>query len=101
MIAPLAVTRGDVASYLDDLIWVYTLVIFAYIVVQIALNMGFRPPYARWTDAVLEFLRETVEPYLRIFRRVIPPLGPLDLSPWVAVIVLRVVGSLLTGLIRG
>jgi uncharacterized protein YggT (Ycf19 family) len=39
------------------------------------------------------------EPYLRIFRRFIPPIGPLDLSPIVAILVLRIVGGILVGLI--
>ncbi len=50
---------------------------------------------------MLEFLRQVCEPYLRFFRRFIPPLGPLDLSPMVAIIVLYVVGGLVVGLIRG
>ena len=41
------------------------------------------------------------EPYLRFFRRFIPPLGPLDLSPMVAIIVLYVVGGIVVSLIRG
>jgi YggT family protein len=34
------------------------------------------------------FLYDVCDPYLRIFRRFVPPFGPLDLSPTVAVIVL-------------
>ncbi len=43
---------------------------------------------------MLEFLRQVCEPYLLIFRRFIPPLGPLDLSPIVAILVLTIVGGL-------
>jgi uncharacterized protein YggT (Ycf19 family) len=50
---------------------------------------------------VLTFLRDVAEPYLRIFRRFIPPLGPIDISPIVAIIVLQIVGGLIIGLIRG
>ena len=51
--------------------------------------------------AVLDFLRQVCEPYLRFFRRFIPPLGPLDMSPIVAILVLYVVGGIVVSLIRG
>ena len=35
-----------------------------------------------------DFLRDVCEPYLRLFRRILPPLGPLDLSPVVAIVLL-------------
>ena len=42
------------------------------------------------------------EPYLSIFRRFIPPIGPIDISPIVAILFLQfVVGFLLIPLIRG
>jgi YggT family protein len=44
------------------------------------------------------------DPYLRLFRRVIPPLGgggfALDLSPIIAIIVLIIAQSLIVGAIR-
>ena len=42
---------------------------------------------------MLEFLRQVCEPYLSIFRRFIPPIGPLDISPIVAILVLSIVGG--------
>ena len=47
------------------------------------------------------FLRDVAEPYLRIFRRFIPPIGPIDISPIVAIIVLQIVGGLIIGVVRG
>jgi len=41
------------------------------------------------------------EPYLGFFRRFIPPLGPIDLSPVVAIILLQIVGGIVVRLIRG
>ena len=84
----------SVASFLSALITVYTLLIFAYIVSQLVLQFA-RPSYSPALDAVLGFLRDVCEPYLRIFRRFIPPLGPFDFSPIVAVIVLQIVGGIL------
>jgi len=94
------VIRNDIADFVDALILVYTILIFAYIISSLVQSFG-RMPYARWSDALLTFLRQVCEPYLRIFRRFIPPLGPLDLSPIVAIFTLQIVGSLLVALIRG
>jgi uncharacterized protein YggT (Ycf19 family) len=96
-----AVTRGDVAGYVGALILVYIVLIFIHILLTMLFSFGVRMPYARWTDAVLGFLRDVCDPYLRLFRRFIPPLGAFDLSPMVAIIVLYVVRIVLVSLIRG
>jgi len=102
MTALLASARTEVAGYLSTLIYVYTLLIILYIVVQLLFAFGVRPPYSRTTDAVLTFLRDVCEPYLRIFRRVIPMVGAFDFSPIVAIITLSLVNTLIVnGLIRG
>ena len=95
----LALTRNDIADYVAALFWVYTLILFAYIVVNLLFAIGVRPPYNRAVDAVLTFLRDVSEPYLRIFRRLPLQIGPLDLSPIVAIIVLRIVGGIVVSLI--
>jgi YggT family protein len=92
---------NTVADFLAALILVYTILIIAWILLNLALSFGFRPPYSRATDGIIGFLRDTVEPYLRIFRRFIPPLGPLDLSPIVAILLLQIVGGILVGILRG
>jgi YggT family protein len=97
----LASVRTSIADYLGTLLQVYTLLIFAYIVSSLILSFGVRIPYSRATDVILGFLRDVCEPYLRIFRRFIPPLGPLDLSPIVAIIVLRVVGGVIISILHG
>ena len=96
-----ALTRSDVADYVEAVVFVYSLLIFIYVLVSLVLSLGVRIPYARWSDAVLGFLRDVCEPYLRIFRRFIPLIGPLDISPIVALIVLQVVGGIVVNLIRG
>jgi YggT family protein len=99
---PLATVRVEVANYLSTLIYVYTLLILAYIIVQWLFAFGLRPSYSRVTDAVLTFLREICEPFLRIFRRVIPSFGAFDFSPIVAIIVLGLVNRVVVGgLIHG
>jgi YggT family protein len=102
MIVLLASARTEVADYLSTLIYIYTLLIVLYIVTQLLFAFGVRPPYSRASDAVLTFLRDVCEPYLRIFRRIIPMVGAFDFSPIIAIIVLSLLNSLLVnGLIHG
>ena len=96
----LASFRGSAADFVFALAWVYTLVIFAYILTSLAFAAGLRMPYSRWTDAVLTFLRDVCEPYLRLFRRILPSMGGLDFSPIIAIIVLQVAGTLISDAIR-
>jgi uncharacterized protein YggT (Ycf19 family) len=101
MTAILAFGRADIANYLAALIDVYWIILIAYILTSIYFNFGGRMPYSRWSSALLKFLRDVSEPYLSLFRRFIPPMGPLDLSPIVAIFVLFLVGNLIVGLVRG
>jgi uncharacterized protein YggT (Ycf19 family) len=96
-----AITRGDIANYVQALVLVYILLIFLYILLNMMFSLGLRPPYSRWTDAVMNFLRDVCEPYLRIFRRFIPPIGMFDLTPMIAIILLYVVETLVVNAIRG
>ena len=82
----------NVQSFVNVFILVYILLIFAYIITS-----WIRLPYSM--NPVQRFLHDVVEPYLRVFRRFLPPLGPLDLSPVVAVFALELVRrTLLTAL---
>lgn len=94
-------TRADVADFLAALLTVYTILLIAYIVVNLLFAVGARPGYYRWLDSVLGFLRDVSEPYLSIFRRFIPPLGPIDISPMIAILALQLVGGLIIGIVRG
>ena len=96
-----AAVRNEVADFLSALLTVYLILIFAYIVISLVLAFGARPAYSRAFDAVFGFLRDVVEPYLRIFRRFIPPIGPLDLSPIVGIIVLQIVGNIIINIVDG
>jgi len=101
MIALAAAARVDIANYVGALFTVYIVILFIYILLNIMFSLGVRPPYSRVTDAVLGFLRDVSEPYLRLFRRFIPPIGAIDLSPMVAIIVLYFVRYLLDSAISG
>ena len=97
----LATFRNDLANYVQAVFYVYSLLIIAYILSSLFFAFGGRLPYARWSSALLGFLRDVCEPFLSIFRRFIPAIGPLDLSPLVAILLLNIVGSLLGNLIAG
>jgi YggT family protein len=96
-----AVTRGDIATYVHALFLVYILLIFVYILLNMMFSLGLRPPYSRFTDAVMNFLRDVCEPYLRIFRRFIPPIGMFDLTPIIAIFLLYIVQYFVVRLIQG
>jgi uncharacterized protein YggT (Ycf19 family) len=85
----------SIASFIEVFVAVYILLIFGYI-----LTSWIRLPYSPWLNRIQRFLYDVCEPYLRIFRRIVPPIGPLDLSPMVGVIVLVVARSLVSSLIR-
>ena len=73
-------------NFVFALYWVYTILIFVYILMS-----WVRLPYNVWIGRLRGFLHDTVEPYLRLFRRMIPPIGGMDLSPILALIVLRLI----------
>jgi YggT family protein len=98
----LASARTQIADFLSVLIQVYTLLIILYIVIQLLFSVGLRPPYSRTVDTILQFLRDICEPFLRIFRRVLPSFGGLDFSPILAILTLQVVNAVIVGrLIHG
>lgn len=97
-----ATARTQIADFLSALINVYTLLIIFYIVVQLLLAAGLRPPYSRATDVVLGFLRDVSEPFLRLFRRLLPQFGGFDFSPILAIVTLSILNRVVVeNLIHG
>ena len=101
MMPLIATTRADIANYVDALFYVYILIIIVYILLNMMFSLGLRTPYSRWWDAILAFLRDVSEPYLRIFRRIIPTVGMFDFSPILAIIVLGILRTVIHSLIAG
>jgi YggT family protein len=79
----LADAVSTVQDFVIVFVYVYVLLIFVYIILS-----WVRLPYSTWSNRIQRFLYDVCEPYLRLFRRVLPSLGPLDLSPLVGTIVL-------------
>ena len=96
-----AITRTSVADFVSALVLVYSLIIVVYVLTSMIFSFGVRVPYARWSDALLGFLRDVSEPYLSIFRRFIPMIGPLDISPIVGLLLLNIVGGIVVNAIHG
>lgn len=101
-LAPLlALTRGDAASYVSALFTVYIVLIF----VRILVSWIPRLPQNTALLAVVNFARQTTDPYLNIFRRILPPVGgsglAIDLSPMIGLILLLIGQSIVVGIVGG
>jgi YggT family protein len=97
----LAITRGDVADYVRTLALVYIVLIF----IRIIMSWIPRMPYNRILSGFLTFVTEVTDPYLNLFRRILPMVrigpGALDLSPIVATFTLIILSSIVANLIEG
>lgn len=98
---PLALSRAAVADYVQALFLVYFILIFANIVLSFIPRM----PFSLWSQAVINFIRETTDPYLNIFRRIMRPIGggpiSIDLSPMLGLLVLGILNGIIVGAILG
>ena len=100
-----AIDRNDVAVYVECLFYVMIILIIAKIAMGWYIMFRGSIPYITPLRAVTGFIEETVDPYLGIFRRWLPPVGgggmALDLSPVVGIIALYIAQAIIAGLIRG
>jgi uncharacterized protein YggT (Ycf19 family) len=88
-------TIDRIESFVDVFIGVYTLLILLFII-----SSWIRLPYSPWLNRIQRFLYDVCDPYLRLFRRIVPPIGPLDLSPMLAVIVLILIDRVAQALLE-
>jgi YggT family protein len=84
----------NVQSFVQVFIYVYSLLILAYII-----TMWVRLPYSVWLNRIQRFLYDVCDPYLRIWRRILPTFGPLDLSPVVGVLFLYILLAVITSIL--
>jgi len=85
---------STVVSFVTALYYVYVILILVYILMS-----WVQLPYNVWVGRVRTFLHDTVEPYLRIFRNLIPPIGAFDISPIVALIVLSLAWQIIVNIL--
>ncbi len=100
---PAAIDRDDVANYVDSLFLVYIIMILAWVAISWVVTFRGSLPYNRPLRALTGFINSCVEPYLNLFRRLIPSVGVggmgLDLGPMVGLIVLFVLRGVVVALI--
>jgi uncharacterized protein YggT (Ycf19 family) len=82
---------SSVISFVQVFIYVYSILILAYIITS-----WVRLPYSLWLNRIQRFLYDVCDPYLRLWRRVLPTFGPLDLSPVVGVAFLYIISGILS-----
>ncbi len=97
----LAFGREDAAHYVNSLFIVFIILIF----VRVLLSWVPRLPENPALRAVVDFVHQVTDPYLNLFRRLLPPLGgggmAIDLSPIIAIFVLLIAQRVVVGLIAG
>ena len=93
--APLGmISVDDGIRFVYVLSTLYTILIFVYVLLS-----WVQLPYSSWLGRFRGFLYDTVEPYVRAFRSIIPPIGGIDLSPILAVVALQVVSQILIAIL--
>src|SRR6187551_652704 len=91
----LADAISSIEKFVDVFISVYVLLIFAYIITS-----WVKLPYSPWLNRIQRFLYDVCEPYLRLFRRILPSFGQIDLSPIIAVFSLGILDRLIQALLE-
>lgn len=86
----IALLTGTIAQFLQ----IYLVII----IIRILLSWF---PNINWFDPPFSIVSQLTDPYLNLFRSVIPPLGGLDLSPMLAILVLQVLSSAIAPLAMG
>ena len=99
-----ALSRNDIAQYVDSLFLVMIILIFARIVLSWIVTFRGSLPYNPVLRAITGFIEQVVDPYLNMFRRILPPIGgsrmALDLSPIIGILLLLVLQGIVVGLIN-
>ncbi|MCL2923609.1 MAG: YggT family protein [Trichodesmium sp. MAG_R04] len=85
---------GILAGTLETFVKIYLVLMF----IRILLSWF---PNVNWYDPPFSVLSQLTDPYLNIFRSIIPPLGGIDFSPIIAIFALQFVAQSLTGLLGG
>lgn len=96
-----AISRVEISDYVGTLLWIYTILILIRILLSWVPRMPANPALA----VAVRFIEDVTEPYLALFRRLIPPMNlggaGLDLSPIIAIFVLSIGGQIIVNLIHG
>ena len=93
------ISKVSFADYVNALFVVY----FVMILCNILLSFVPRIPYYPWLRTILDFITESTNPYLNVFRRVTKPIGAggmaFDIAPILAIFVLLIAQGIVVGAI--
>ncbi|HZT84967.1 MAG TPA: YggT family protein [Gaiellaceae bacterium] len=81
---------SSVETFINVFLILYGLVILVYIITS-----WLRLPYSPTLNRIQRFLYDVCEPYLRLFRRLLPATGAIDFSPMLALLALGVIDRFL------
>jgi len=79
---------------------VNTLFYFYYLLIIVRIFLSWIPNID-WYNQPYKFVSSITDPFLNIFRGVIPPIGMLDISPIVAIILLQILQGVIVGFLAG
>lgn len=96
--------RADISLSLADYVNAVFVVYLILILLNILTSFVPRMPYYPWLRAILDFITESTDPYLNVFRRIMRPVGgagglAIDLSPMLALLVLFLAQQIVIGAI--
>ncbi|MGN1153550.1 MAG: YggT family protein [Candidatus Gastranaerophilaceae bacterium] len=69
-----------------------------YVLIILRIFMSWIPSID-WEQQPVKFVRIVTDSYLTVFQRFVPPLGGLDFSPIIAIIVLQILQGIITSAI--
>ena len=72
---------------------------FYYLLIIIRIFLSWIPSID-WLSQPFAGIRSLTDPFLNIFRGIIPPIGMLDISPIVAIILLQILQGLIVGFLN-
>ncbi|NJL87773.1 MAG: YggT family protein [Leptolyngbyaceae cyanobacterium SM1_1_3] len=86
---------SSLLGLLTETLSTFLQIYFVLLIVRILLTWF---PNVDWFNPPFSILSQLTDPYLNIFRSIIPPLGGLDLSPILAIFALQFLSQAVTGL---
>ncbi|NJL69763.1 MAG: YggT family protein [Oscillatoriales cyanobacterium RU_3_3] len=85
-------------SLLANTLATFLQIYFVLMIVRVLLSWF---PNINWYDPPFSILSQLTDPYLNLFRSLIPPLGGIDFSPIIAFFVLQIGSQFLIALLGG
>jgi YggT family protein len=83
----------EVLSFLTSGLGNFFQIYFILVVIRVLLTWF---PTVNWATPPFSILSQLTDPYLNLFRSLLPPLGGMDFSPMLALFALQIVAGLLT-----